>query len=551
MKAVQRMGGKMMKRSADQQDVGAVLGEFKSTDDMLDRLEKELKAWRNGWDDILKLQYDASEAFATLYKPIEPTSYPEQRNAPAATPQGQLQKCLALQKMYSETKTDLQQEISMIDNKLLRPVHEAKAATKPLHKTLKHRENMKLDYERYMSRAEHARKKQNRTIKEESALAKCETDLQQAQLDYETADDQVKQTFPPVIEAVQALLPHILAIQIQVQTTLVGQLYTTLDAYCRQQHLPSPAPSNDQINAAFDQQFTSFRMEVESGLTVIAQGKAVKMPMDLPDKQGSSYTGLGIRNKAGSAYDSSKNLVTRNKNGQPGSRPAPPAVPGATNGAANGRISSPAITPAEEEAPPPKPPRPSASPAASYTPGYPSPAVSPGPRVPFGMKPRVPSYTGNNNAAPYDHKGGLPMPSFPNQPPPAYSESQVSTPPSHYVTPPNGLSPRPGSVKAGADYFGGMPPLDRKQSAASVASSVASVAAKKKPRPPVPVKRIASNQGTYVTALYDFEGQTAEDLPFREGDKIKVLKKTQSTDDWWDGELNGRRGQFPANYVQL
>ncbi|EME84822.1 uncharacterized protein MYCFIDRAFT_98114, partial [Pseudocercospora fijiensis CIRAD86] len=485
MKAVQRMGGKMMKRSADHHDVGAVIGEFKSTDDMLDRLEKELKAWRNGWDDILKLQYDASEAFATLYKPIEPTSYPEQRHAPEATPQGQLQKCLALQKMYSETKTDLHQEISMIDNKLLRPVHEAKAATKPLHKTLKHRENMKLDYERFLSRAEHARKKQNRTIKEESALAKCESDLQQAQLDYETADDQVKQTFPPVIEAVQALLPHILAIQIQVQTTIVGQLYTTLDAYCRQQDLPSPAPGNEQIVAAFDQQFTSFRKEVEGGLSVVAQGKAVRMPMDLPDKQGSSYTGLGIRNKAGSAYDSSKNLVSRNKTSRAGSqRPVPPAVPGAANGATNGRISSPAITPAEEEAPPPRPPRPSASPATSYDHRFPSPAVSTG-------------YT-----------------------------------------------------KAGADYFGGMPPLDRKQSAASIASSAASAvaAAKKKPPPPVPVKRIGSSQGTYVTALYDFEGQTADDLPFREGDKIKVIKKTQSTDDWWDGELRGRRGQFPANY---
>lgn len=416
----------------------------------------------------------------------------------------------------------------MIDNKLLRPVHEAKAATKPLHKTLKHRENMKLDYERFLSRAEHARKKQNKTIKEESALAKCESDLQQAQIDYQTADDQVKQTFPPVVEAVQALLPHLLTSQIHIQTTLVGQLYTNLDAYCLQQHLPSPAAGTDQIIGAFDQQFTSFRKEVESGLSVISQGNAVKRGMQLPEKaQGSTYTGLGIRNKAGSAYDSSKNLVTRNKSTQQvPQRLTPPAVPGATNG------HSPmlAISPAGEEAPPPKPPRPSASPAATYTPRFPSPAVSPGPGVPFGNKSRLPSY-GNANAAPYDHRVTNAMPSFPSQPPPAYSESQASTP-SHYVTPPNGLSPRPGSTTAGADYFGGMPALDRKQSAASFASSAASIAAgKKKPPPPVPVKRIGSSQGTYVTALYDFEGQTAEDLPFREGDKIKVMKKTQSTDD--------------------
>jgi hypothetical protein len=38
MKSFQRMGGKMMKRSDDQQDVQAVINEFKSTENMLDRV---------------------------------------------------------------------------------------------------------------------------------------------------------------------------------------------------------------------------------------------------------------------------------------------------------------------------------------------------------------------------------------------------------------------------------------------------------------------------------------------------------------------------------
>ena len=53
-----------------------------------------------------------------------------------------------------------------------------------------------------------------------------------------------------------------------------------------------------------------------------------------------------------------------------------------------------------------------------------------------------------------------------------------------------------------------------------------------------------------VTAMYDFAGQSAGDLAFREGDLIRVLKKTGSTDEWWEGELNGVKGSFPANYVQ-
>lgn len=44
-----------------------------------------------------------------------------------------------------------------------------------------------------------------------------------------------------------------------------------------------------------------------------------------------------------------------------------------------------------------------------------------------------------------------------------------------------------------------------------------------------------------------FEG----DLSFRDGDRIRIVKKTDSVDDWWDGELNGMTGCFPANYVKM
>ena len=92
-----------------------------------------------------------------------------------------------------------------------------------------------------------------------------------------------------------------------------------------------------------------------------------------------------------------------------------------------------------------------------------------------------------------------------------------------------------------ADYFS----RDRLPSS----SSMASIAAKKKPPPPPP-KRLPSNQGLWVTALYDFAGQGQGDLAFKEGDRIKVVQKTDSTDEWWEGELRGIQGSFPANYCQ-
>jgi amphiphysin len=72
-------------------------------------------------------------------------------------------------------------------------------------------------------------------------------------------------------------------------------------------------------------------------------------------------------------------------------------------------------------------------------------------------------------------------------------------------------------------------------------------AGKKKPPPPPP-KKIGSFQ--YVTAMYDFDSHTAGDLSFREGDRIRVVKKTDSSQDWWEGEIGGVKGSFPANYCK-
>lgn len=102
-----------------------------------------------------------------------------------------------------------------------------------------------------------------------------------------------------------------------------------------------------------------------------------------------------------------------------------------------------------------------------------------------------------------------------------------------------GRSTTPGATTPGATTPGG-----------SSSNLLAGLITKKKPPPPPP-PRIPSHHYQFVTALYDFGGQGDGDLAFKEGDKIKVLKKTESTDDWWQGELKGIKGMFPANYVQV
>lgn len=58
------------------------------------------------------------------------------------------------------------------------------------------------------------------------------------------------------------------------------------------------------------------------------------------------------------------------------------------------------------------------------------------------------------------------------------------------------------------------------------------------------------SQQEQVIALYDFNGIEEDDLKFKKGDLLNVISKTKSSFDWWTGELQGKKGLFPANYVK-
>ena len=264
--------------------------------------------------------------------------------------------------------------------------------------------------------------------------------------DFKVADDHLRETLPPIISAAFGILPHLLAVQIMIQNTLLAQYYTSLHNYCDEAGFPSPPPPMDEVITTWERDFKPVQKEVES-INCIARGRAVHSSMSLGDdasRKSSSITGLNVRNGFASRRASSQGLSTS---------PNPQAR--------IMRIPSPnSIQAAPEPSPSPEPDY-----GSHLTPGS------------------------------------------------AYS--------SHAPAGPSG------------DYF------------------QRGVGQKKKPPPPPP-KRIGSQSpGLFATALYAFRGEGQGDLSFQEGDRIRVVKKTDSTDDWWEGELRGMKGSFPANYCKI
>jgi amphiphysin len=283
--------------------------------------------------------------------------------------------------------------------------------------------------------------------------------------------------------ATYSLLPHLLNSQVMIQNTLLAQLYTVLHGYCGDYGFGTSPPEADEIMRVFEADFTSLRLEVESGIMMLARGKAIAQPMGGSEK-GKSYTGLNIRNGVQSK------IAERRGTSQ-------------TKTSTLGRPHAAAI----EERPP-------------------SPEATPPPAYNMVSRPKI---TSNGNSS--------------------FSKSSHALLSPDYGSPSSTTSPSQGDYFAPASHTSSFTP--RRPSAQSLASSIslASIASKKKPPPPPP-KRMPSQQFEYVTALYDFNGEGEGDLSFREGDRIRIVKKTGSVNDWWEGELRGSRGSFPANYCQ-
>lgn len=67
---------------------------------------------------------------------------------------------------------------------------------------------------------------------------------------------------------------------------------------------------------------------------------------------------------------------------------------------------------------------------------------------------------------------------------------------------------------------------------------------KKKPPPPPPPKRSATAKpDEWVVALYPFTGEAGSDLSFEEGARIRVVKRTETDQDWYGCS------QYSSQYV--
>ncbi|KAL2812589.1 hypothetical protein BJX63DRAFT_240250 [Aspergillus granulosus] len=469
MQSVQRQFGRLMKRSADDNQVAILLKDFEQVDNLLNKIVDSTKAWRDAWSSLLTHQDRMLIEFDSLYSPIiggaEPSSH-----TPVLTPDATLARTAKLKAEYEDLRKELLEELTAIDHRMIDPASQARECLIPFKKIIKKRDDRKLDYERCQGRVDSYTKKAKRSDRENASLSKAEEDLSKATMEYHAADEHLRKHLPPLITAIFSLLPRMLSAQIEIQNKILAHYYTVIFNYCEQEQFPSDPPQPlDLTVKEWEQACLPVQQKIEDFAT-LANGKAVWSGSRPPNDRRPSNTLNRLRS----------NL---NFPAQQASATAPADV----------------------------------KPISAYNN---KPALG-------ARSKSTPSASVTHNVPPLTKS---PVSSFHSS-----SPIEIRTP----------SSTRSTATGSSEQYLEGFSP----HKVLSTQTSPGLVG-KKKPPPPPPKPRSASSYASFVTALYDFGGQSVGDLTFQTGDRIRVLKKTDSTDDWWEGELHGTRGSFPANYVE-
>jgi hypothetical protein len=121
-------------------------------------------------------QFGVVKEYEGLYDPIV-GAYDGHGRPAVPTPDLQLHRTFKLREAYGELRDELTDEISAIDTRIIQPATSARDYIQPIRKTIKRRENKRLDYEKCQDKVKKLQKKPGKTPKEDAALAKAEEEM--------------------------------------------------------------------------------------------------------------------------------------------------------------------------------------------------------------------------------------------------------------------------------------------------------------------------------------------------------------------------------------
>lgn len=204
------------------------------------RLHDESKKYFDAINGMLKHQIEFSKAIKEIYNPIsgrmsDPDSFVQEGN-----PEG-IRACEEYEGIVGELQTTLAPELEMIESRVIRPADELLEIIKAVRKIAVKRDHKQLDFDRHNTSYKKLQDKKDKTLKDEKAMYKAESEVEQATQDFNYFNDLLKDELPKLFrlerEFIKPLFQSFYYMQLNVFYTLhermqsidIGYFDLTLD----------------------------------------------------------------------------------------------------------------------------------------------------------------------------------------------------------------------------------------------------------------------------------------------------------------------------------
>ncbi|ESZ94451.1 putative BAR adaptor protein [Sclerotinia borealis F-4128] len=187
------------------------------------KLHDESKKYFEAINGMMNHQIEFSKAIAEIYKPIsgrmsDPDSIVQEGN-----PEG-IRACEEYEEICKELLATLQPELEMIEARVIRPADELLEIIKVIRKTSLKRQHKQLDFDRHRATLKKLQDKKEKSLKDEKAMYKAESDVEQATQEFNYYNDLLKDELPKLFtlerEFIRPLFQSFYYMQLNVFYTL-------------------------------------------------------------------------------------------------------------------------------------------------------------------------------------------------------------------------------------------------------------------------------------------------------------------------------------------
>ena len=294
---------------------------------------------------MLNHQIEFSKAMTELYKPIsgrasDPSTYTIEGN-----PEG-IRACEEYEAIMSELQETLAPELEMINSRIMSPADQLLEVIKVIRKVAAKRDNKQLDYDRRRATLKKLQEKKDKSLKDEKALYKAESDVEQATQEFNHFNDLLKDELPKLFaleaEFIRPLFQSFYYMQLNIFYTLHERMQGMNIGYF---------DLSPDIEEAYERKRGNVQEQAE-GLRIVqfrrgrrpTSSSGSKFSIPGKDKLGLDKLGLDRRSHHSPASDGADN-------------PPPPYSADADADSSHDFVASTKTN--FDASPPPKPPRPS------------------------------------------------------------------------------------------------------------------------------------------------------------------------------------------------